>query len=103
MADLISASHNPGEWNGFKIVRSKSVPVSGDTGLKIIKDLILDNKLSLSSQKGTISVENGLAKEQLAHDLKYFNREKIKPLKIVADTASGMGAQYLFEFFKGYQ
>lgn len=98
---MISASHNPGEWNGFKIVRSKSAPVSGDTGLKIIKDLILDNKLSLSSQKGTISVENGLAKEQLTHDLKYFNKEKIKPLKVVADTANGMGAQYLFEFFKG--
>lgn len=98
---MISASHNPGEWNGFKIVRSKSVPVSGDTGLNTIKDLILDNKLSLSSEKGVISTQSGLAKEQLAHDLKYFNREKIKPLKIVADTASGMGAQYLFEFFKG--
>ncbi len=98
---MISASHNPGEWNGFKIVRSKSVPVSGDSGLGFIRDAILNNNLTTNSEKGSVTPKNDLTKDQLTHDLKYFSKENIKPLKIVADTANGMGAQYLFEFFKG--
>jgi len=98
---MISASHNPGAWNGFKIVRAKAVPVSGETGLAWMREKIISNSFTSSSETGTLEIKEGIAKEQLKHDYQYFNPEKIKPLKIVVDTANGMGAQYIFELFKG--
>ena len=98
---MISASHNPSEWNGFKIVRSKAVPVSGETGLNWMRDKIISNELTPSPNKGSLTVQANIAEEQLRHDKQYFSPENIKPLKIVVDTANGMGAQYIFELFKG--
>lgn len=94
---IVSASHNPGEWNGFKIVRRKSVPVSGDSGLLWMRDWISSGqKLNLNgNEPGKIYESKSAAEEQLNHDLNYTAWQDIKPLKIVADSANGMGAQYL--------
>lgn len=97
---MISASHNPGGWNGFKLVRSRAVPVSGETGINTIKETILANKFELAKNPGTVTVQTNIAQEQLLHDKDFFNIKNIKPLKVVVDTASGMGAQYIFELFK---
>ncbi len=97
---MVSASHNPGEWNGFKIVRSKAIPVSGETGLNIIRNIIEKELFPQITNDGTLTIKDGIAKEQLRHDLQYINLEKIKPFKIVVDTGNGMGAQYIFELFK---
>lgn len=97
---MISASHNPGKWNGFKIVRSKATPVSGETGINIIKEKIVGDVFKIAETPGKVTVKNNIASEQLAYDKEYFKAENIKPLKVVVDTASGMGAQYIFEFFK---
>jgi len=97
---MISASHNPGQWNGFKVVRAKAVPVSGESGLEWIRDKIFSKTLTPSQNIGTLTIKNNIVKEQLAHDLQYLNLERIKPLKVVIDTANGMGAQYIFELFK---
>ena len=97
---MISASHNPGGWNGFKVVRTRAVPVSGETGIAWMKDKILANDFSLSETPGTITVKCNIAQEQLLHDKDYLNLKSIKPFKIVVDTANGMGAQYIFELFK---
>ena len=37
---MITASHNPGEWNGFKLCRSQAVPISGDTGIADIEKIV---------------------------------------------------------------
>lgn len=97
---MISASHNPGAWNGFKIVRTKAVPVSGETGLYWLKEKVMSGVLKIADTPGNLSVKNNITQEQLEHDLEYFNIKNIKPMKIVVDTASGMGAQYIFELFK---
>lgn len=97
---MISASHNPGGWNGFKIVRSRAVPVSGETGIQWIKEKIETNDFVLAEKPGTITVKYNIAQEQLLHDKDYLNLKSIKPFKVVVDTANGMGAQYIFELFK---
>jgi len=97
---MISASHNPGEWNGFKVVRAKAVPVSGETGLTWMKDKIIKNDFKPVSVFGTVNIKDDIVKKQLQHDKGYLDLEDIKPLKIVVDTANGMGAQYIFELFK---
>lgn len=97
---MVSASHNASKWNGFKLVRAKAVPVSGESGITWIKEKILAGDLPLADKPGTLSSHDHIVQEQLEHDQKYINLENIKPLKIVVDTASGMGAQYVFELFK---
>jgi phosphomannomutase len=91
---IVSASHNPKEWNGFKLVRTKSLPVSGETGIKWLKENIDDKAVNSNTETKAIDLTSG-AEDQLEHDLKYIHLDKIKPLHIIADAANGMGAQYL--------
>lgn len=97
---MVSASHNPGEWNGFKIVREHAIPVSGDTGLDAMRDFIAVGRLPISTTKGEIKNINNIATEQLEHDLQYVDLTGIKQLKVVVDTSNGMGAQYILELAK---
>lgn len=97
---MISASHNPKEWNGFKVVRSKAAPVSGESGLDFMRDAILDNRLFTSPVEGKITVIKNVASEQLVHDLQYVDLTSVRQLKVIVDTANGMGAQYILELAK---
>ncbi len=97
---MISASHNPKEWNGFKVVRGKAAPVSGDTGLTFMRDSVLNNNFSLTDNKGTITIIKNIAVEQMEHDLQFIDLQDIKHLKVVIDTANGMGSQYILELAK---
>lgn len=90
---MISASHNPKEWNGFKLVRTKARPVSGDSGIVWLKDNIEQQSIIKNTQS-PIKLENAFT-TQLDHDLKFIDINSIKPLHIIADAANGMGAQYL--------
>ncbi len=91
---MVSASHNPKEWNGFKLVRKNSRPISGDTGIEWLRDHITEQTPALNSEKKALILAEAAAK-QLTHDLKFISPNDIKPLKVVADAANSMGAQYL--------
>lgn len=97
---MVSASHNPAEWNGFKLTREKAGPVSYDTGLKRLQDNMEKNDLPPVQSPGKIIKKENILEKQMAHDLQYFDRSKIAPLKVAADTANGMGAQFLESLFK---
>jgi phosphomannomutase len=97
---MISASHNPGEWNGFKLTRAKAVPISGDTGIEFLKEKVLAGKFPAVKTKGSVKEIKGALEDQIRHDLKFIDTSKIKTLKIAVDTANGMGAQYIEELFK---
>ncbi|MFA6417164.1 MAG: phosphomannomutase/phosphoglucomutase [Patescibacteria group bacterium] len=97
---MISASHNPKQWNGFKLVRSKGVPISGETGINILKDKILENKFIPAKIRGQVTLKENSLEEEMAYTLKRTDINKIKSLKIVADAANGMGATYLKKLFE---
>ena len=99
----VSASHNPGKYNGFKIVRSGAVPMSGSTGIEDLYEIIQrEDFIGLASQKGTVKI---IKDSTLAAAAKYVDLAgltKPKPIKVVVDTGSGMGAldlEALFSFF----
>lgn len=96
---MISASHNPKEWNGFKMVRAKAVPISGETGISFIKEKIFENKFIPHSQPGTLLSNNSSLEEEINFSLTMTDIKKIKPFKIVADAANSMGALYLKSLF----
>ena len=100
---LVTASHNPKEYNGFKLVREKAIPVSKDTGIFELRDMILNYPPSERGARrvnGSVSQKENILADQVEHDLTYANLQNIKPLKIVIDPANAMGAQYFEEFFK---
>ena len=92
---MISASHNPKEWNGFKLVRAQGIPISGETGINFIKDEILANHFLPADQPGQILFNDSALKDELIYTYSLIDQKKIKPLKIIADAANGMGATYL--------
>ena len=92
---MVSASHNPKEWNGFKLIRAKGVPVSGETGINFIKEQIVDNHFLPANEPGQILSNDSAFKDELAYTWSLVDIKKIKNLKIVADAANGMGATYL--------
>lgn len=97
---MVSASHNPKEWNGFKLVREKGSPISGETGIEELKNLVTANKFDLSDKPGKIMLLPEVIEEELSFALEKTNLNNIKHLKVVADAANSMGATYLEFLFK---
>ena len=96
---IVSASHNPKEWNGFKLVRKKGAPISGETGIERLKQLVLTGDLKEVEVPGELSVLPEVLAEEIDFALNRIDIKKIKQLKVVADAANSMGALYLKKLF----
>jgi phosphomannomutase len=97
---LVSASHNPKEYNGFKLVREKASPIGENTGMQDLRDLVTSKKAEKVLKAGTIVQKEGVLADQVAHDLKFADISKIKKMKIAIDPANAMGILYFDELFK---
>ncbi|MBF7683430.1 phosphomannomutase CpsG [Acinetobacter sp. B5B] len=84
----VTASHNPMDYNGMKLVRENSRPISADTGLKEIQALAETNQFEDVTTKGTTTHYNILP-EFVEHLLTYIQPEKIRPLKLVVNAGNG--------------
>ena len=85
---VVTASHNPKNYNGLKLVKENSKPISGDSGLFDIKD-IAEQSLFISVQKqGTLS-EFSTLDDYISHLLTYIDVKNIKPLKLVFNAGNG--------------
>lgn len=96
---MVSASHNPKEYNGLKMTRARAIPISGETGIKDIEKLVAGGVFEEPARTGSYEERHGVLTEQVAHDVQFSDMRAIKPFKIVADAASAMGAQYLEALF----
>lgn len=105
----ITASHNPIDYNGMKLVRANSKPISGDTGLNDIKRLAEDNNFSPVNfaARGSIR-ELSTLDAYVQHLLSYVDVAQLKPLRLVVNAGNGAAGhvidaieKYLpFEFIK---
>jgi phosphomannomutase len=104
---VVTASHNPKDYNGMKLVRRESRPVSGDSGLFTIRDLVIANHFESTDARGSLSPLDTSA-AYVEHLLSYVDVAALKPLKIVVNAGNGGAGrvvdlleQYLpFEFIK---
>ena len=83
----VTASHNPMDYNGMKLVREGSRPISGDTGLKDIKAIAELGKFT-DSEKGLVEHIN-IRDAYREHLMSYVDPQKIKPLKVVVNAGNG--------------
>ncbi|MDN3639919.1 phosphomannomutase CpsG [Simiduia curdlanivorans] len=85
---VVTASHNPIDYNGMKMVRSQSKPISNDTGLLDIKTLAEKNTFPSVSENGKYS-KASILDAYVEHLLGYVDIAKLKPLKLVVNAGNG--------------
>lgn len=85
---MVTASHNPPDYNGMKFVRQQSRPISGDTGLKDIQRIAEANEYSKPQRQGT-RTELDVRQKYIDHLLSYLDRGKLKKLRIVVNAGNG--------------
>jgi len=92
---MVTASHNPPDYNGLKFVREGARPISGDSGLKDLEALAAgDGEVSLPGPQGVRVSQEALG-DYVAHLLGYVHRERLKPLKVVANAGNGCAGPVL--------
>ena len=105
---MVTASHNPQEYNGMKLVRKESRPISADTGLMDIRDKVLSGELpEKAAELGKVYDVNCMP-EYVEHLLTYIDTSALKPLKIVVNAGNGAAGPVIdaiqdklpFEFIK---
>ena len=87
---IVSASHNPPEYNGLKILTAGVAAIHGGRGLPQIKELVLRQKFPAAKIKGTVRPLS-IIKEWVDHALTFIDNENLRKLKIVVDAGNGMG------------
>jgi len=85
---VITASHNPKDYNGIKFVREESKPISADTGLEDIRKLAELNEFDLAPEKGS-NTQVDVKKDYIKHLLSYVDVAKLKPFKVLCNAGNG--------------
>lgn len=107
---MVTASHNPMDYNGLKLVRVGSRPISGDTGLRELENAVLSGKYDEKynqSNCGTVNIVD-IMDDYVRHLLTYIDTSLLRPLKVVVNAGNGCAGsaidaleKYLpFEFIK---
>ena len=86
---IVSASHNPPEYNGLKIVKKGVVPLHGHFGLPQIKQLAFKGQFPTASRKGKIR-RMDIYNDWISHLQTFINPNKITSLRVVIDAGNGM-------------
>lgn len=84
----VTASHNPSDYNGMKLVARDAVPISGDSGLREIQRLAEANNFTKAPKPGNV-VKKSIIDAYSDHLLTYINPQDIKPLKLVVNAGNG--------------
>ena len=85
---MVTASHNPMDYNGMKLVRDQGKPISGDSGLFAIRDLAAQNEFPPITRRGEL-IQRPDKSAYIQHLLGYIDSNDLKPLKIVVNAGNG--------------
>ncbi len=96
---MVTASHNPGKYNGMKFCRAQAFPISLETGLAEIRDLAVSGHFTEPSTHGKIT-QRDITDDYVNHVLTFVDVSKIKPLKVVIDAGNGMAGLVLPRVFQ---
>jgi phosphomannomutase len=97
---MITASHNPKDYNGLKLCREDAIALSGDEGISQIRDLITSDRLPESGEHAGSVEEGDITEDYAEHCLNFIDTEGLRPLKIVVDAGNGMAGKMLPPIFE---
>ncbi|HVX48169.1 MAG TPA: phosphomannomutase/phosphoglucomutase [Candidatus Saccharimonadales bacterium] len=89
---VVTASHNPGEYNGIKFCREEAKPIGESTGLLEIRDLALKNDFEPAGKMGSVT-QKDTTEDWINHVLSFIDTDKLKPLNIAVDAGNGMAGK----------
>jgi phosphomannomutase len=87
---MLTASHNPKEYNGIKLCLAGARPVGQDTGLRQVRELAERTEMPPSAARGSVMARD-VMDAYVDHVVSFVDVDAMRPLSIVADTANGMG------------
>ncbi len=95
---MVTASHNPAGYNGVKMCRANAIPVSDESGLLAIRDMVVSGNFPPATQTGSVT-ERKVLDDFAAHCLAFIDPASIRPLKLVVDAGNGMAGKVLPRVF----
>lgn len=97
---MISASHNPAAYNGFKMTRHNAIPVGGESGIQDLRQTMEDESYTSDAEvPGEVQSASNIVVDSAKAELMFTKDATIPAYKVVADSGNGMGAQYLDVLF----
>jgi phosphomannomutase len=97
---MITASHNPAEYNGMKFTRAQAEPISLDTGLATIRERLISEELPPKSDATGTITHRDVLDDFAQHCLGFVDRATIKPFRIAVDAGNGMAGETIPHVFK---
>jgi phosphomannomutase len=96
---MITASHNPGTYNGLKFCREQAIPISSETGGDAIRDLLVSGQINAPGRTGAV-ITRDVTEAYIDHVLSFIDVAHVKPLKVAVDAGNGMAGMIVPRVFK---
>lgn len=90
---MVTASHNPGEYNGIKLCREKAKPVGLDGGLDEIRDNVISESFHAAANKLGEVKDQDVTEDWIQHVMAFIDADKLTPLKLAVDAGNGMAGK----------
>jgi phosphomannomutase len=87
----VTASHNPKQYNGMKMVRREAFPLSGDEGIGEIRDMIASSGLPAPAARRGAVTTSDVVDAYIEHVMSFIDPTVVHPFNVVLDAGSGMG------------
>ncbi|MGD2168385.1 MAG: phosphomannomutase [Gammaproteobacteria bacterium] len=97
---MVTASHNPPDYNGMKMVREEARPLSADTGLLDIRELAEKGEFRSIERKGSITPVD-IKPDYIDHLLSYIGTDALRPLRVVVNAGNG-GAGAIIDLLESH-
>ena len=88
---VITASHNPKQYNGVKLVRKEAFPLSGEAGITEIRDMLLNGTIPAPAARAGSRIAQAILDDYVRHVLSFIDPAVIEPFNVVLDAGSGIG------------
>ncbi len=90
---MVTASHNPGEYNGIKLCREEARPIGLESGLADIRDAVIAGTFKDAAATPGSVEQQDVAEDWVQHTLSFIDTGKLKPLKLAVDAGNGMAGK----------